>query len=547
MRSFRTDMTNFIEGARSGTRLATGAGVKVDFGELAPDADTLGLWHLHDGGCQGEGTGLADASGHGRHLVNHGADVVEDGYQFVRGEQDYMQAAIGSFGYQPQATLEAWVRGWGTTGDVTSRVIVKYLINWANLLSISARRASSPPSSSIIAWLRVGGVWIGPAQWTGSEADAVLASASPWHVAAVLDASPSLRLYVNGALRATHTAGVGPLPSGNYLLDVSDSAGADNCSAIVDEVRLSSVARYLAWFTPHRLLGSGLYTSPTFDCLRRRAVWINFLRTATVPPQCGAVWEVRAADALDPNGNPAGFWGTYLGDPATLPIGRYFQWRATLSTAADRLVTPVIESTEAQASDRGYNLYHATGPGPESLDYAEPCARVGPDAAWVDVGPLDAGAVHWFGIRPVDAQERESPAAQGEARMESDAQGEWVWDRPAGVLAVSVRPAALGRAQLQWCYRVGRLGVVPQAFRIFGDGGTGVINYTAPLGEVPCRQGQNWYTWTSGQLEAGVEHQLAVRAVTAGGVWDEQPAVARLTPDATPPASVDALEAETVL
>jgi len=547
MRSFRTDMTNFIEGARSGTRLATGAGVKVDFSEFAPDADTLGLWHLHDGGCQGEGSGLEDASGHGRHLVNHEAEVVEDGYRFVREDEDYLQATIGALGYQPQCTLEAWVRAWGTIGEENNRLIVKYLINSGNLLSINARRASSPVSSWIVAWLRVGSVWIGPAQWVGSGADAVLASASPWHVAAVLDASPSLRLYVNGALRASHTAGVGPLPSGNYLLAVSDPAGSNSCSAIVDEVRLSSVARYVPWFTPYRLLASGLYTSPTFDCLRRGAVWINFLPTATVPPQCGAVWEVRAADALDPNGNPAGFWGTYLGDPATLPIGRYFQWRATLSSAADRLVTPLIESAEAQASDRGYNIYHATGPGPESLDYADPCARAGPGVASLDIGPLEPGAVHWFGIRPVDAHERESPTAQNEVRMELDAQGEWVLDRPAGVLALSVRPAALGTAQLQWCYRVGRLGVVPQAFRIFGDGGTGVINYTAPLGEVPCRQGQNWYTWTSGQLEAGVEHQLAVRAVTAGGVWDEQPAVARVTPDATPPASVDALEAETVL
>ncbi|MCX5672312.1 MAG: hypothetical protein NTU94_13425, partial [Planctomycetota bacterium] len=141
----------------------------------------------------------------------------------------------------------------------------------------------------------------------------------------------------------------------------------------------------------------------------------------------------------------------------------------------------------------------------------------------------------------------EIPVAQGEARLELDTQGEPVPDRPAGALAAVARATVLGTARLQWCYRVGRHGAVPQTFRIFGDGGTGVINYTAPLGDVPCRQGQNWYTWTSGQLEAGAEHQLAVRAVTAGGVWDEQPAVARVTPDATPPASVDALEAETVL
>jgi len=547
MRSFRTDMTNFIQGTRSATRIASGAGVKVDFSEFATDASTLGLWHLHNGGCQGEGSGLEDASGQGRHLVNHGAASVEDGYQFISGQGNYLRAAIGAFGYQPKCTLEAWVRGWGTTGDGSSRVIVKYQVNSTNFLSISARRATAPYLSAIVGWLRVGGVWIGPAVWTGTEADAVLASPSPWHVAAVLDAPTSLRLYVNGLLRATHTVAVASLPPDNYLLDVSDSGGSDNCSAIVDEVRLSSVVRYVGHFTPGRLVASGMYTSPTFDCLRTRARWIDFLRNATVPPGCDVVWEVRAEDTLEANGEPAGFWGTYLGDPATLPAGRYFQWRATLSTSADRLLTPLIESTEAQASDRGYNLYRAAGPGPECLDYAEPCARAGPDVGFVDVGPLEDGAVHWFGIRPVDWAERESPVAQGEARLELDADGLAVPARPAGPLAASARPASLGTVRLAWRYRVGRLGVTPQTLRIFGDGGTGVINYATALGEVPYCKGQVWYTWTSGPLAAGGQHQLAVRAVTSGGLWDEQPAIARVTPDATPPAVVDALEAETVL
>jgi hypothetical protein len=547
MRSFRTDTTNFIQGARDGTRIAAGAGVKIDFRELAPDASTSGLWHLHDGGCQGEGSGLADASGHGRDLVNHGAVVVEDGYQFTRGAGDYMQAAVGSYGYQAKATVEAWVRGWGTAGESASRMIVKYLVDWSTFLAISARRAAVPYSSAIVAWLRVGSVWIGPAQWTGSEADAVLASPLPWHVAAVLDAPTSLRLYVNGALRAMYTVAIASLPSGNYLLNISDAAGVDNCSAIVDEVRLSSVARYNAPFTPGRLLASGMYTSMTLDSLRLGARWIGLAWAASVPPLCGAVCEVRAADTLDSGGRPEGIWGSYLGDPATLPVGRYFQWRADLSSSPDRGATPLIESTEATVSDRGYNLYRAAGPGPESVDYAEPCARVGPEIAWVNVGPLQEGAVHWFGIRPVDAQEREIPVAQGEARLELDAQGEPVPDRPAGALAAVARATVLGTARLQWCYRVGRRGVVPLAFRIFGDGGTGVINYATPLGEVPYGSGQSWYTWTSGQLAGGAEHQLAVRAVTAEGVWDEQPAIARVAPDAAPPAAVDALEAETVL
>jgi hypothetical protein len=163
----------------------------------------------------------------------------------------------------------------------------------------------------------------------------------------------------------------------------------------------------------------------------------------------------------------------------------------------------------------------------------------------VQTDALAVETVHWFGIRPVDADGRESPIAQGEVRLEIDAQGEQEPDRPAGVLAAAATPLPLGAARLQWRYRVGLGGVLPQTFRVFGDGGTGTIDYETPLGEVPWREGQAWYAWTSDPLAPGVEHQLAVRAVTAGEVWDEQPAVARITPDAAPPGEVDILEAET--
>ena len=85
---FRVDEQNFDEGERDGVRIVPSQGLKVDFDELVPDGQTLGLWHLHDGACQGEGTGLADASGAGHHLTNHGAEPVEDGYRFVLADGD---------------------------------------------------------------------------------------------------------------------------------------------------------------------------------------------------------------------------------------------------------------------------------------------------------------------------------------------------------------------------------------------------------------------------------------------------------------------------
>ena len=546
MLTFRMDETNFADGARQGVRIATGAGLKVDFDEFAADGNTLGLWHLHNGACQGEGTGLLDASGGGHSLTNHGAAAVEDGYQFAATEGDYMRAAFSGQSARETVTLECWVQGWNVP-DGTSRAIVTLGWNSASFIYLLAK---SGPSAFITCRTRTNGEWP-PADvaWNTpvDEINAILKGTKPWHCAMVLDV-PANRwcLYVNGVERGS-IAPHGPLVAGNYTLGIGeDPWTTTGLEATVDEVRLSATVRYASTFTPHRLLAEGVTTSPTFDATRLGAEWLDLARAETIPEGCGTDWDVRAADETDAAGDPQTVWEPYGGEPSALPDGRYFQWRVALSSPGDRLASPAIGSVEAKASESGYNLYHATGDGPVSLDYISPFVRVGPGLTQVATEALDAGAVHWFAVRPVSALGTETPLAQDEVRLETAAQGQRVPDRPAGVLAAGARPLPLGAVQLQWQYRTGIGGVLPQTFRIFGDGGTGTIDYQSPLGQVDYQQGRTWYGWASGPLAGSGEHQLAVRAVTAGGVWDEQPAVVRVTPDATPPDHVDALQAETM-
>jgi len=541
MITYRMDLTNFVQGARADVRIATGAGLKTDFTEFSSDANTLGLWHLHHGGCEGEGTGLEDASGGGHPLVNHGAAAQEDGYQFVRAECDYMQAAFAGQPARSQATLEVWVRAWGV--PVGSGGFLAYYVA-SSFLAIWAQRAANPSSSMIRAWS-----WPYTATWSGTAVDALLAAAEPWHAAAVLDASSSLRLYVNGFQRAQSGSPPAALPAGDYNLYLGTYYGSPGyeLEGVLDEARLSGSARYAATFPVPRLVTAGTYTGLTFDSGRPGAVWVGLPSDHLLPPGTALTWEVRAADATDGAGEPQALWQTYGGDPSSLPRGRYFQWRAMLASSPDSLVSPTVQSVDAQAGEAGYDIFHATGDGPETLDYSTPWACVGPGVTQLVTAPLDAGAVHWIGIRPVDAREVAAPVTQTEARLELDEAGSRVPDRPAGVLVLSVRPLPAASARLTWSYRTGSSGVVPQVFRIFGDSGTGQINYSTPLGEVPYRESQAGYAWTSGPLATGVQHQLAVRAVAADGTWDEQPAVALVTPDAAPPGQVDSLEAEVIL
>jgi hypothetical protein len=542
---FRVDEQNFDGGERDGVRIVTGQGLKVDFSEFSPDADTLGLWHLHHGGCQGEGTGLEDASGGGHTLVNYGAAAAEDGYQFVCSGSTCMLATLGARPQQPRVTLECWVRGWQTP-LLADGNIVRYFADDGNLLLVYAYRHSNPVYSYIQAALRVGWVWAPFIKWMGAAADAVLAGAAPWHAAVVVDAPNSLRLFVNGVKRAEATSGVAAMGSGTYSLRLSYPSTSVGVSAVIDESRVSTTARYATTFTPQRLTASGTYTSITFDSARLGADWADLVADQIVPSGTGISWEVRAADQTDAFGNPQALWQAYSGDPSSLPSGRYFQWRASLSTSADRFTSPAITSVEASASEAGYDLYRGSGSGPESIDYAQAFARAGPGVREVQTEPLEAGTVHWFGIRPVDTRGIESPITQSEARIELDASGAPVPDRPAGALAIGAQAMPLGAVRLTWRYRPGITGVVPQVFRIFGDGGGGTIDYGSPLGEVAYEMGRVAYAATIEGLASGVEHQLAVRAVAQGEVWDEQPATAPVTPDADAPGEVTALKAEVV-
>jgi hypothetical protein len=546
---FRMDESNFGQAERQGLRIVTGAGLRVDFDEFAPDPSTLGLWHLHDGACQGEGTGLEDESGGGHDLANLGADSIEDGYRLVHTGPDYLQASYPAQPAYAQLTLEAWVRQWQTPTGSHGSVMTYWLVSDdTRQVAIVASRNANPANSYITARLRKGGDNIGDATWWGAAADAILASSVPWHVAAVLDSPASMRLFVNGVQRAVDTVGIESMPGGDCRLWLGKYRASYPFypSCVLDEVRLSAAARYAATFTPQRLLAAGIGANPTFDALRDLADWLDLDRVQSVPEGVSIAWEVRAADELDGFGHPQAPWEPYGGDPADLPDGRYFQWRATLSASADRLSTPTVESVEASASEAGYNLYHGAGPGPEAINYAAPLRLLGPNVTEIATGPLAAGAVHWFGLRPVDDRGLESPTAEAECRLELDASGEVVPDRPAGALGIQAAPRPLGRARLTWRYRPGSAGVLPEVFRIFGDGGTGTIDYETPLGEVPFDAGRTWYAWDSPPLADGLDHLLAVRAVADGGVWDEQPAIAGVRADSSPPLIVDALEAEVI-
>ncbi len=545
---FPLDAATFDTGTPDGCRIVPGTGLRVDFDEAAAGLDTLGLWHLHDGGCAGEGTGLVDASGGGRDMVSYGAQPVEAGYRFVADEVDWMDAAFDAQPERGRLTLELWFADLGLAPGDAPAVLATLFAGAPTYLELRVRRMADPEDSQIWARLQVGGTVLGLAQWRSAEADAVLAGGEPVHVAAVLDAPGSLTLFVGGAPRASE-ANVGPLPADHYVLRLGGRFGQVpdlTLTGTLDEVRLTADALYAAPLAPRRLREAGRYTSPTLDGVRPGAAWTDLAVTETVPPGCATAWDVRAADTVDGFGAPEAAWVPYAGSPAALPRGRYLQWACDLAGGAGGLLTPTVAAVEAWASEAGYAVYHAAG-GPEALTYETPLLVVGPGVTAVDTGPLAAGAVHGFGVRPTDADGRATPVTSSEARLELDAEGAVVADRPPAPVAAWAAARPAGAAEVGWRYRAGPDDAAPAVFRVYGDGGTGTVDEETPLAEVAHVPGRTHYRATVTGLAAGAANVLRVRAETAAGLADAGEALATVTPDATSPEPVEALEVEVVL
>jgi hypothetical protein len=215
------------------------------------DGNTLGYWRFGEraGDLAGEIAGQPA-------LTNYGAQRGEDGYRFVTGQSDYLQASYPAQPARAQLTLEGWVRDYQTATGLYGAVVTYALAaDDSKQLTILCHRNATPANSYICTRLRVdGGGNVGDATWYGADADAVLASKAPWHVAGVLNAPASLKLFVDGVERASDTTGIVAQAAGDSIVWVGRYRLSYSFfpSCVIDEVRVSAAVRYAADFAVHR-------------------------------------------------------------------------------------------------------------------------------------------------------------------------------------------------------------------------------------------------------------------------------------------------------
>jgi hypothetical protein len=148
-------------------------------------------------------------------------------------------------------TVEGWVKRTGDTGrweTFFSNVNAGYSLASVNVYvdGGNADCGGNPSDQFAWAYTRVGGGWF-------IQCSGVSATLNAWHhVAVTRDAANTARIFINGVLRGTVNGSAAPTTTGVGAFNIGDAgdAGDEYFLGLLDEVRVSSIARYSTTFTP---------------------------------------------------------------------------------------------------------------------------------------------------------------------------------------------------------------------------------------------------------------------------------------------------------
>jgi hypothetical protein len=135
-----------------------------------------------------------------------------------------------------------------------------------------------------------------------------------------------------------------------------------------------------------------------------------------------------------------------------------------------------------------------------------------------------AGAAYIYALREVNGGGNEQHGPGAVVRAAFDSEGELITAGCNDTFHVDARQAAGCKVRLLWYYCPLGQDAACSEFRIYGDGGSGQIDFENVVAMVECR-GVRLYSYVSDSLSEG-RYLFCVRCVTDGGVESDGGSVA---------------------
>jgi len=147
---------------------------------------------------------------------------------------------------------------------------------------------------------------------------------------------------------------------------------------------------------------------------------------------------------------------------------------------------------------------------------------------------------YFYAVRRVSGTGKTERGTLAVVKLSLDEQSKRRAPRPQGVREVRAQLTGAGRIHLGWWYVPLGQQAEPANFAVYGDNGTGTIDYESVLAEVPYT-GRYYYSY-EGDAGDSKEYRFSVRAVAADGCDDGNTAFVTVRVDLNRPESVTGVQ-----
>lgn len=487
----------------------------------------VGCWLFNEGA----GDKVFDLSGQGNHGTLKG-DPVWVGGKFgscldYDGTGDYVQVPDIAFGQNSCWTVSAWLNWRSDDGS--------YVFPFGD-------HDSNYESFMLRHWL-----WVFAYRMTNGTYVYFSISSSDYyqvgwfHIAFVSDGT-NLSLYLNG--KPKETVGI----SNTTLTFSGIGQGYNNnyeFNGLIDDVKVYE--RFLSVAEIARL-----YREPfcMFDeanrlgllCLAGQIVWLTAASTATASAHGSLTRCRKLAGIVSSAATLSGILTLcYRGQ-----VER--QWLIDalfngMTTNAFKLGTVMTGGWFWMRRAGCSALYR--GPSMEQMDFANILAVAEQEVDSISPPgymPHHSSSTYFYVVRRFNNcgyQERTLAAA---VKVSIDSEGDLAKPQPNNIFTWRVDQVDGNKTELTWFYCPLEQKSRPALFKVYYDGGTGLIDYQNPIATVNFR-GRKFYTYQSDALPAG-RYLFAVRAEDADGIQDNSLAQLAIQISNTTPDAINILSAE---